>query len=777
MQLNTSAPKLVPSRGLLELRLDPVTGLPAAIATRAGDLAVPLSFGIELETGGREVPGTSGGIAYVDTDRHFGTTLAPDSLEHTTRGPEETLSVRTQAGTWQIRTCVTFRDEHPRVELRIAVSPVQGADETVLRDLHLRLTLGDARSWRVETPGNMLRPGVSAMEIQERIDILTAGNLTGAPGIVVVHDDERPASLVFWPLSRAESGNITLESGVEGLDIRYQTQLGGVVPPGEWIEHGPVYLDLVERPWSELRRELRGWYPSVGVGTPRDQPEWGSHANLFEATVGPTPFYDDHEYNPYPTLADLVADLDRISKLGFDCVQLMPRQPYPSYNIHTPGDVTTTWGRPDELRALIDGCHARGMRLILDILMHGVIDHASIDRAVAVVHSGPHMERLRERCADPYTMVSREISWSRHILAFEPHWRAGAPAHHTLLDEHPEWFMRDSAGDVTGIYTNALDIANEEWQDRYVDGCVAIVRDYGIDGFRLDAPLYNEFGNWSQATRRHASYSNLGCRRLFRKLRRRLRAVNPDVLVYTEPSGPLLREAIDLTYSYEEFWLIPSLYPPDHDPGPDWRRVRNGRELSAWFRDFDQALPAGSYSAHALDCHDTMWWRINGDHWRREQIGLPATKAMLAVHALRPGSYMTFIGGETGIEAELTIAHALRRLLPEIARGTADYDAVSTDHDAVYSVLLRGAGRAALVVVNVTDAPVKVRAEVATNDGERPERVFDGWAGEWLAGPRPGDGTSTFDLELEPFQARALLLSEPPAEVLGLYGDGERAQA
>jgi glycosidase len=735
------------------LLIDGQTGLPVAI----GD--VPFRVGIELESGGDEVRGVMGALAHSGTDR------ARVAAARPVESDGEARSWEGDAGEWRVRLTAVHRDEHPRLELRVAVSP-RGEDELVLRDLHLTVGFGDELSdWLVEAPGNPLRPGVRVGDVAGAVSIRTAGDQLGSPGFVALHPPLRAPTLVLWPLSTCESGEITLEPSGGGLRWHLRTQLAGAVPPGEWLEHGPVYADVVERDWPALRGEISRWYGGIGVATPDDQPEWGRAVSIFEVMVGAAPFHGGHEYHPYPGVADLIDDLDRIAALGFECLQLMPRHPYPSYNIHAPGDVRTTYGEPEEIRALVDAAHRRGLRVILDVLLHGVLDRRSIEGALEVVREGPYAERLGDPCSDPYAREGVEISWARHIVEFAPHWVAGAPERHPLLDEHPDWFMRDSRGQVTGVYTQALDIANGAWQDHFVDRCEALVRELGIDGFRLDAPLYNVHANWSAATRRHASHSNLGARELLRKLRRRLRSISPELLVHTEPSGPLLRESLDVAYGYEASWLVPSLFPGDDGGVHDWRRVRNARELAAWFRDFDAAQPPGSVSAFFLDCHDTMWWRLPGDWWRRDQVGLAATKALLAVYALRGGAYMTFVGGEEGIEPELRLVHALRRHLPEVRAGAADYGAVKVGDDAVYGVLRRDGERATVVAVNLSDAPVRTACVVAGPRAPR-QRAFDAWAGEWVPYVPTADGRVRIDVRLEPYQPCVLILRDPPDELL-----------
>jgi glycosidase len=757
----------------IEITLDPHTGLPSAFAAFRQGASIPIRLGVELQTDGDEVIPTTGGLTYTNTRRHVATELVPDTLRRTTSGPTEEYVLQTSAGAWLVRTTLTLRHEHPRIELRIAASPRDGQPaEGILRDLYVNADLtGDLSGWLVEAPGNTLRPNMPVDAICEPVVIATAGYELGSPGLVALHNPDEPITFVIWPMVRSEQGPITLERTETGLRLRFDTQLAGAVPAGEWIEHGPIHLDVLPKSWGEVRDTVHSWYPSMGVQTPTDRPGWTAAASLYEVMIGSAPFRGGHEYAPYPSLQNLIDDLDRIADLGFTCLQLMPRHPYPSYNIHQPGDVATSYGSPTELRRLVDECHRRGLRIVLDILLHGVVDKQIVEKTARLVREGPHADNLDDPCLDVYGEERVEISWCRHILEFEPHWHAAAVDRHPLLEAQPEWFMRDSSGAITGRYTHALDIANPDWQECFIGSCESLVRDYALDGFRFDAPFYNLFANWSPSTRRHASYSNLGYLDLFRRLRRRLHDISPELMLYTEPSGPLARESLDLNYSYPESWLIASLFDGRLEPTHEWRRVRNGRQLADWFHDFDATLPPGSATAHFIDCHDTIWWRLPGDLWRREQIGLPATKALVAIYGLRGGGYLTCAGAELGVEDELRRMLDLRATHPEIGSGAADYASVSSANDDIYAVLRRDNERATLVAVNTAEHPVSTEINIdrAAMESATGLDVVDLWNDEQLRMPGDDDtkrvsgATVALNLSFDPYQVRVIAIGEPPS--------------
>ena len=266
--------------------------------------------------------------------------------------------------------------------------------------------------------------------------------------------------------------------------------------------------------------------------------------------------------------------------------------------------------------------------------------------------------------------------------------------------------MRDADQQIIGMYTKAFDVANPAWQDYFSRSCEDIVRQLDIDGFRFDAPTYNDLPNWSTATEGRASYSALGCLTLFEQLRTRLKHLKPELILYTEPSGVLFRQAMDITYNYDEQWLVSAVLEPSTTSVVQRTGIRNGRDLAAWFRERNAVLPMGSLITHHIDSHDTFWWPLPGQKWKREQFGLAATRAVLAVYALSGGAYMTFIGGEDGIEADIRRVDRLRASISELGRGRACYDAVVVDHDAVYAVVRQHGSACSVVLVNLSDQPI-----------------------------------------------------------------------
>lgn len=760
----------------LGIEIDPHSGLPIRLRLGQGPATRSITFALRptLRLDGEEEQTAARTLDYPGAREVAQFHILDTTPTLRIDGPTAIYTVLTRAAEWTVRWEYTLRPEHPRVAVRVELSPSEVISKGTLRDLWLdaEVSLPNPGSWRLEAPGNQLRPGIGANALHTPVHVSPAGGLMGSSGLVALHQPDRDLTFLWWPFSRTEIGNPAVQSVDGGMRLILPTGLAGRLSPGEWIRYGTLYLDLLDESWPAVLAELPRWYAGLGLTTPPDQPAWITSASIFEVQIGFSVFWGNYRYAPYPTVRDLLADLGRIRGLGYTALQIMPRQPYPSYNVHDYGDIDTSYGDEADLRALVASAHALGMRVILDILLHGVMDKEVMAQTAERVRSGPYADRLGEGGTStfderPEAHDTYLIAWARHVLDFEPYWGGGSPARHPLPDEHPEWFMRDSSGAIIGIYTKAFDVANPAWQEYFCQAAEELVRRLDVDGFRFDAPTYNDLPNWSPQTERRASYSPLGCLVLFDHLRPRLKRLKESVVLYTEPSGALFRQAMDITYNYDEQWLIPSLLSGDVGEQRARVGVRTGRDLAAWLRDRNAMLPPHSQIAHHIDSHDTFWWPLPGQKWRREQYGLEATRALLATFALSGGAYMTFVGGEQGIEAEVARTHRLRQMLPEIGGGAVDFTAVAVDEEAIYAVVRRATATCSVLLVNLSREERTAICSLDLDALPLPEGLYtihDAWGEQSLA-QEGGYGWSRADLgnltvHFEPFEVRLLVLRE-----------------
>ena len=86
-------------------------------------------------------------------------------------------------------------------------------------------------------------------------------------------------------------------------------------------------------------------------------------------------FYELHvgTFSPDGTFAGVQARLDSLAELGVTAIELMPVADFPGrWNWGYDGALLfapdSQYGRPDDLKALVDACHARGLAVILDVV-------------------------------------------------------------------------------------------------------------------------------------------------------------------------------------------------------------------------------------------------------------------------------------------------------------------------------------------------------------------------------------------------------------------------
>ncbi|WP_035984656.1 alpha-amylase family glycosyl hydrolase [Leptolyngbya sp. KIOST-1] len=153
------------------------------------------------------------------------------------------------------------------------------------------------------------------------------------------------------------------------------------------------------------------------------------------------------EDDPYPRgqLKHITEKLDYLCELGVNAIELMPIQEFPGeqgwgYNTHHYFAVESSYGTSKDFKQLVDECHARGIRVILDIILN---------------HSGSEA---------PLTKIDYTYWYRREPKDAEYNW--GPEFDYDHYDEHLDCFpARDFVKDVVRFW----------------------ISEYHIDGYRFDA--------------------------------------------------------------------------------------------------------------------------------------------------------------------------------------------------------------------------------------------------------------------------------------------------
>lgn len=704
--------KISSSDSPFSVDIDDKTGLPVSLTLfdGIGQVTRIVSCSFSSEIGGTEHRHPTGGWLYEDTDS-FSQPIVTSTLQRVHKGVFDENNLAASLGPLSIVFHYRLFPTAPYFELAVTFA---SEEKIKIRNVQFDLAYEVEATAKVNAPGNLIRRDLPLSEFGEvGLGISTLGNLRGSSAIIGVSD--QTSTLTVWPNNLTEIPYVTVTKTQSGLQCSSLLNFAAEVSRESSAELLLMTLNLERGNFDSVREQWSAWASRYGLTSPNNPPTWMFGANIYEVQIGTSYFWKNNAYCRYPEIRNLIEDLDRVQKLGFNVIQLMPRQPYPSYNVHDYANVTVSYGEESELRELVQLCHSRGMRVILDVLLHGVLDKESIGAAVQGVVEGPIYSRLDEEIADTFAADvndedERSIHWSRHILDFSEYWRGGSPQRTPLQESHPDWFATDSEGNVGGVYTKAFDARNPDWQRYFRESMINLIRNYDVDGFRFDAPTYNMFANWADWAKARAFMSPLGCIPLFVDMRHDMKREKPDSLLYTEPSGLLLRRSMDVNYNYDEQWLISALMTGNASQ----RAVRDGRDFMKWIEDRDEFLPQGSHTAHHIDSHDTFWWPQWGKKWRREQYSIDATEALAAIFLSLDGPYMMFTGGEEGIEARLEEILQFRNSNPDAWKSRGQFDTNADDSGKLIIVERHSPSGSIVSIVNsspnlVVDVPREYR--------------------------------------------------------------------
>jgi maltose alpha-D-glucosyltransferase/alpha-amylase len=199
---------------------------------------------------------------------------------------------------------------------------------------------------------------------------------------------------------------------------------------------------------------------------------WPPHGLVYG--VDPSRFQDSDD-DGIGDLPGITGRLDHIAALGADWLWLLPI--YPSlrrdngYDVDDHEGIDPRFGTLEDFAKLVEGCHARGIRVMLDLVLH----HTS------------------ER--HPWFQAARRDRHSRtgayYIWADEP---LDAPGDGPVFpgEEDSVWAFDDEAGawyhhQFYGFQPD-LNLANDDVFDELVRVATVWLR-RGVDGFRLDAAM------------------------------------------------------------------------------------------------------------------------------------------------------------------------------------------------------------------------------------------------------------------------------------------------
>ncbi len=162
---------------------------------------------------------------------------------------------------------------------------------------------------------------------------------------------------VARPMQRSDDGwhGLDCEPLVAGTRYRYRLADGTLVPdPASRFQpddvHGPSELiDPCAYRWQDAHWRGRPWHEAV----------------VYELHVG--------TFTPAGTFRAVIEGLEHLAALGVTAIELMPIAEFPGrrnwgYDGVLPFAPDARYGRPDDLKALVDAAHAHGLMMLLDVV-------------------------------------------------------------------------------------------------------------------------------------------------------------------------------------------------------------------------------------------------------------------------------------------------------------------------------------------------------------------------------------------------------------------------
>lgn len=332
----------------------------------------------------------------------------------------------------------------------------------------------------------------------------------------------------------------------------------------------------------------------ISIQSARHSEDWVRRGIIYEIYT--------RSFSPEGNFAGIEKRLPELNKLGVTILWLMPIHPLgvlhrkgtlgSPYSVQDFYAINPEFGTMDDFRRLMKHAHDHGFHLIIDL-------------------------------------VANHTAWDSK-----------------LINEHPDWFTRDSSGAIIPPNPDWTDVADLNYRQpglrRYmIDMMKFWVRDVGVDGFRCDVAEMVPTDFWEEA-------------------RAALDSIRP-VMMLAEGSFPEQHlRAFDVTYSWNIYFSL----------APVMKGEKTVRALDRELNLEEVTFPKGSLRMRFSSNHDENAW----DAADVDKFGVEGAKlAAVTVNTL-PGMPLLYNGQEIGSTKRL----GLFEKQPIEWRGGDDFRALYT---------------------------------------------------------------------------------------------------
>jgi hypothetical protein len=445
---------------------------------------------------------------------------------------------------------------------------------------------------------------------------------------------------VLWVSYGDDTPRTTVIEGDRAFEVRQRQDCQGWLVPGEPQDVGFVTMEIVAAGYWEALPRLWEWMDSVGLRVPADRPDWIAEARLYSFHPGGTIGSDFHDVGGFEPTMDLL--FPALQRLDITAIWMLPVEAGTVYNPWDYYGFMEGLGTADQYRALVAHAHELGWHVLQDSVPHGGLNRA------------PHNA------------------------------------------SHPEWLVHREDGSIAHRYM-PNDYANPDWQQFMSRVSEHWVREYDVDGFRIDSAGGSSSYNWmSNLPYSRASLAGMtGGLQMVKAIRDAVKRLKPgEGATLAETESARVLAVADLDYDFRFGITLCHAF----------RRMPAAEFVTAaqeYLEEEKYCNPRGARHLRMVETgdmlHSQLWYGINGMH------------ALYALSAWIDGVPVIYQDQDRGHGPALKAINDLRQQRPELAKGEADYRAVTCDTPGVFTVLRKLGNRESVVAIRFGREPVEAK--------------------------------------------------------------------
>ena len=447
-----------------------------------------------------------------------------------------------------------------------------------------------------------------------------------------------PELTLIWMTCSDDTPYGTITEGEGQFDVSQNIQAMGYLRPDEPQDIGFASMIVAESDYWNSFSTVQEWLDSVGVKVPENMAPWVPGAVFYSFHPGVTIGSDWRDLGGFKSATERL--LPSLQRLGVTAVWSLPiehRSPYWPLDYYRFMDGL---GTGDDYREMVKQFHRMGLHFVQDLVPHG---------------------------GAPYAVHNKE---------------------------HPEFMLLREDGSTLNYWLN--DFARPDWQD-YIAGVTEhYVREYDIDGYRVDACYGSREANWDpEIPYPRASMARLwGGLEMLKRIRETVKELKPvEGAILAEVQSTRHHPFSDMMFDFSFLNLCHK-----------WRQ-ESPAEFVAHFQEYlaeqELAEPQGAIWLRHIESHDSLrsqlWYGVNG------------MRAMYALSAWIDGIPMIYQEMEKGHAFDLRRINDIRLSRPELSRGKVDYRIVQCDTPGVFTCLRALGDQKTVVVINFNYEPVNAR--------------------------------------------------------------------